>query len=155
MLGILNKDEITHLLEKNAVGRIGCSDGLIMQIIPVTYLYDGKYIIIHSKEGLKIRVMREHPNVCFEVDEVENLSNWKSVIVWGKYEEITDKRERYYALDRLIRKINKEKISETAAPEGFLSGKNNIQLADDPKSVVYRIRVDKISGRFERRDQPL
>ncbi|HEY6083485.1 MAG TPA: pyridoxamine 5'-phosphate oxidase family protein, partial [Chitinophagaceae bacterium] len=114
MLGILKEQQVEEVLEKSVTGRIGCTDGKIVYILPVTYLYDGKYIIAHSKEGLKIRIMREHTDVCFEVDEIQTQASWKSVLVWGKYEEPKDQREKYYALDRLIRKIHKLKVSETA-----------------------------------------
>jgi uncharacterized protein len=32
-------------------------------------------------------MMRRNPEVCFEVDRVEDLVNWDSVIGWGTYEE--------------------------------------------------------------------
>ncbi len=149
MLGILNEQQIEEVLEKNITGRIGCTDGKTVYILPVTYLYDGKYIIAHSKEGLKIRTMREHPDVCFEVDEIQTQANWKSVLAWGKYEELKDQRERYYALDRLIRKIHKLKVSETALPVHTFDVEGHLVLPDEPKTIVYRIRIEKKSGRFE------
>src|SRR5690242_16156049 len=143
MLGILNEKQVEEVLEKSVMGRIGCTDGKIVYILPVTYLYDGKYIIAHSKEGLKIRIMREHPDVCFEVDEIQTQANWKSVLVWGKYEELKDQREKYYALDRLIRKIHKLKVSETALPVHRFDVEGHLVLPDEPKTVVYRIRIEK------------
>jgi nitroimidazol reductase NimA-like FMN-containing flavoprotein (pyridoxamine 5'-phosphate oxidase superfamily) len=69
------------------VGRLGCSTDGKMYIVPVTFVYDGTYIYAHSKEGLKIKMMRNNPSVCFEVDIIDNLTNWRSVILWGEYEE--------------------------------------------------------------------
>lgn len=152
MLGILNEQQVDEVLEKNITGRIGCTDGKMVYIIPITYLYDGKYIIGHSKEGMKIRLMREHPEVCFEVDEMLNQANWKSVLVWGRYEELTDPRERYYALDRLIRKIYKLRVSETALPSYTFTPEGHLVLPDEPKTIVFRIFPEKKSGRFEIRN---
>ena len=33
-------------------------------------------------------MMRENPEVCFEVEQVDNLASWRSVIAWGTYEEL-------------------------------------------------------------------
>ena len=48
-------------------------------------------IYAHSAEGLKIRMMRANPNVRFQVDQRENLANWRSVWSWGVYEELHGK----------------------------------------------------------------
>ena len=33
-------------------------------------------------------MMRENPWVCVEVDHMDNLANWRSVIAWGRFEEL-------------------------------------------------------------------
>ena len=53
MLGELNELQIDHLLLSQFVGRIGCTNNKNPYIVPVTYVYDGKYIIGQTKEGLK------------------------------------------------------------------------------------------------------
>jgi hypothetical protein len=37
---------------------------------------------------MKLRLMRAHPTVCFQVDHIEDISNWQSVITWGTFEEL-------------------------------------------------------------------
>jgi len=34
--------------------------------------------------------MRKNPEVCFQLDVIENLASWRSVICWGTFEELTD-----------------------------------------------------------------
>ena len=42
-----------------------------------------------TTEGRKTRAAREHPAVCFEVDEYDgDTGSWTSVILWGRYEEL-------------------------------------------------------------------
>lgn len=154
MVGILNDQKINEVLESNIVGRLGYTDGHRIYIIPISYLfYDRKYIIAHSREGQKIEIFRKNPNLCLAVDIIQNLSNWKSIIVWGKYEEITERRERYYALNLLFRKIYKHKLMEGV----MLSDQDEIEesmvLPDREKTIVYRIHIDKKSGRFESSDK--
>lgn len=56
----------------------------ITYVVPVNYVYDGKFIIAHSVAGMKIQMMRKNRDVCFEVDEMKSITNWKSVIAWGQ-----------------------------------------------------------------------
>lgn len=153
MLGILNEQRIYDLLENSIIGRLGYTDGHRIYIIPISFLfYNRKYIIAHSREGQKIEIFRKNPDVCLAVDKIDNLSNWESIILWGKYDEITDQRERYYALDLLIRKIYKHKLREEQTTPDQLAIEESSILPDREKTIVYRIRIEKMSGRFERSD---
>ena len=48
MIGKLNNEEIEEFLKENVLGRIGCHDKGKTYVVPVSYVYDGKYIIVHS-----------------------------------------------------------------------------------------------------------
>lgn len=54
----------------------------------MAFAYDGTHIYAHSKAGIKITMMRKNPFVCFPVDIIENMANWRSVIIQGEYEEL-------------------------------------------------------------------
>ena len=87
MLGELSDSQIGVVLHSEVIGRIGClSDGHVY-VVPVTYVYDGTYVYGHAMDGAKLRAMRANPQVCVEVEQVEDLSNWRSVIAWGTFEE--------------------------------------------------------------------
>ncbi|MEJ0055572.1 MAG: pyridoxamine 5'-phosphate oxidase family protein [Bacteroidota bacterium] len=86
----MSSSQIEALLTSEIVGRIGCSDHTKTYIIPITYVFKGNCIYAQSQPGHKIDTMRKNPNVCFQVDAIENQENWRSVIVWGTYEEIND-----------------------------------------------------------------
>ena len=151
MLGTLNQQEMQELLLRNVTGRIGCRDGDRIYIVPVSYAYNEKYIIGHSAEGLKIKMMRKNPDVCFEVDEIQDMGNWKSVIWFGRYEEIQDEKEKYYAMKFLVSRLVHSKVSETVHIP-LLVG---VGIEDEPiqspiRPVVYRIRLEHMTGRFER-----
>jgi nitroimidazol reductase NimA-like FMN-containing flavoprotein (pyridoxamine 5'-phosphate oxidase superfamily) len=148
MLGELNPDEIDRLLTDQLVGRIGCQSNGVVYIVPVTYAYDGMYIYAHSKEGMKIQMMRKNPMVCFEVDRMENNANWQSAIVWGRYEEMKGTDQKL-GLHKLLPRIQSLTASETATPDASDQPHQN---ENGPyKSVVYRIKVLEKSGRFEKK----
>ena len=148
MLGKLNNEEIEELLQNNNMGRIGCSSGRKTYVVPVNYVYDGKSIIAHSVEGMKIKMMRVNPAVCFEVDEITTNTHWKSVIAWGTYPEITGERERLDAMKIFVSKMMKLKISTTAHPPEMAEQRIHDQHGS-VKPVIYRILLDEKTGRYE------
>jgi uncharacterized protein len=139
MLGRLRSAEITRVLKEGTVGRIGTSSGGRTYVVPVTYVYDGNSVYGHSTLGQKIRMMRANPSVCFQVDDIRGLANWRSVIAQGTYEELSG--DMATAAAKLIRaRIGRSTVSETAGPAGR-QGRTH---------VSYRIRLREKTGRYER-----
>jgi uncharacterized protein len=149
MIGKLTKEQIQEVLKENILGRIGCNDGQRTYVVPINYVYDGKFILGHSTEGMKVRMMRKNPQICFEVDEMKTLTNWKSIIAWGEYQELTDERDRYYAMKLFVDRMMHVKISETAIPPEISAYRVHPRLPGNIKPVIYRIVIDEITGRFE------
>lgn len=81
MLGELNEIQIKNILSSQVIGRLGCTDGQLPYIVPVTYSYDGEFIYGQTFEGTKLNLLRKNPNVCFEVDRSMDMRNWKSVLI--------------------------------------------------------------------------
>lgn len=148
MIGNLEQKEIEEVLQQHIVGRLGIHADNTTYVVPVSYAYDGKYVYGHGYEGMKIRMMRQNPKVCFEVDTMENMANWKSVIAWGEYEELTDSNERKQAiqqlLDRVLPMITSKTVQITPHWPFPPSDLNKV------KGIVYRIKLQNKTGKFER-----
>jgi uncharacterized protein len=149
MIGRLSDEQIEEVLKKNLLGRIGCNDGKKTYVVPINYVYDGRFIIGHSVAGMKIRMMRKNPSVCFEVDEMKSFTKWKSVIIWGEYQELNDERERYYAMKLFVDRMMKMKISESAVPPEISELRVHPRSPGNIKPVIYRIVITEKTGRFE------
>ena len=194
MLGELNDQEIDGVLHDAVIGRIGCHAGGQTYIVPVSYAYDGEHVYGHSGSGRKVAMMRENPSVCFEVEHVDDLGNWRTVVAWGTFEELrgTDasaSRElllaRFAPLHATAGAGSSATSSATAVP---LLGPDGTPLPFRPlpdsrtasaavpkpgpgpvrahapaphpanhatdgsgqEAVLYRIRLTRKSGRFER-----
>jgi hypothetical protein len=147
MSGKLNDIQIEDLLQNQVIGRIGCNADGITYIVPVTYVYDGINIYAHSSMGLKIDIMRKNPEVCFEVDEIRNMVNWQSVIVWGRFEELTSAGDKEMALEKLTERVRFLLTSETEQPAHGVTAYN--KAATRPEAIWYRIVLNRKSGRFE------
>src|SRR4051794_27195849 len=102
MLGSLQHREIEEVLTSQLVGRIGCHSNGETYVVPISYAYDGNYIYCHTEEGKKITIMRQNPRICFQVEEMKNMANWKTVIVQGEFEELKGRQERNAAMQTLL-----------------------------------------------------
>jgi uncharacterized protein len=142
VLGDLTDRETEDVLRSSVIGRIGCHAFGRTYVVPITYVYDGRAVYAHSQEGMKLHMMRENPHVCFEVDHMDDLANWRSVIAWGTFEELHGDR----ADDAM------ELLVDSLAPH--LQGPPGASVhprAGTAQATLYRILLEEKSGRFERR----
>jgi len=143
VLGELTKSEIETVLYDNAIGRIGCHAYGQTYVVPITYAYDGTYVYAHTGVGMKLHMLRGNPRVCFEVDVMDDLANWQSVIAWGTFEELHGPASQE-ALALLVDRIE-SKLG--GRPPGASVHPHNAMVP----IVVYRVRLERKTGRFERR----
>ena len=149
MLGDLTKTECLNLLSSQVIGRLACTDGLFPYVVPVTYRFDGEYIYGQTNEGRKLNILRNNPNVCFEVDSMSDMANWKSAIVVGIFEELQH-IEASKARAILFNSIYSLMTSSTLHPHEH----EEPEIIDDEgrvKYFMYRIKINSLSGRFERK----
>jgi nitroimidazol reductase NimA-like FMN-containing flavoprotein (pyridoxamine 5'-phosphate oxidase superfamily) len=133
-------------------------------VVPVTYAYDNGYIYGHTKNGLKICMMRKYPNVCFEIDRIKDMSSWKSVILYGTFEELKGD-DANNGLEILMKSImsnldrksppptevsdyNFRGIENLAFLHSFLSPFLHSKNNEIFEIVVYRIKVNEATGKF-------
>ncbi|MEO6731796.1 MAG: pyridoxamine 5'-phosphate oxidase family protein [Ferruginibacter sp.] len=149
MISKLTEEQIEEILNKNVLGRIGCNDGNRTYVVPINYVYDGKNIIGHSMEGMKIVMMRKNPEVCFGVDEMKSITKWRSVIAWGQYQELTNERDRYYAMKLFADRMMQIKISEPSNHLNVSADRIIPKFQKNSRSVIYRIIITEKTGRSE------
>lgn len=129
----LSDTECRELLARNNIGRIAYQIRDHVNIVPLGYVYHDEWLACRTQEGSKVSVLRHSPYVAFEVDEVEGLFDWKSVVVQGSwYEEDlpTEGREETLAALRSV------------APD--------VLTPDDPtpfRDVLFRIHIREMTGR--------
>jgi nitroimidazol reductase NimA-like FMN-containing flavoprotein (pyridoxamine 5'-phosphate oxidase superfamily) len=147
MFGELSKEQIEVVLRKQLLGRIGCHADGLTYVVPIGYAYDGEYIYGHTGEGMKIDMMRKNPRVCFQVDNVQNIVNWQSVIIQGEYQELKELQERNNALQKLLSRDLPMITSESVepAPDWPFPPED----LESIRGIVYRIKILDITGRFE------
>jgi nitroimidazol reductase NimA-like FMN-containing flavoprotein (pyridoxamine 5'-phosphate oxidase superfamily) len=148
MFGILTTSEIEEVIMHQTVGRLGCHADDTTYVVPISYAYDGMYIYAHTTEGMKVNIMRKNPKVCFQVDRMNNMANWQSVISWGHYQELTETVERNRALKRLMDRVLPLLSSTTTHLSPYWPFlPNDISSI---KGIVFRILLTEKTGRFEK-----
>lgn len=146
MIGELNEQQIEALLRETVVGRIACHQDDFIYLVPVSYAYDGTYIYAHSNEGTKLDVMRKNPNVCFEIDDITDMANWKSVVAWGRFEELTAENRIKGLTILLQRQLPMSSSVTTHLGKTWPFSQDDLQ---DITGIIYRIALTKKTGRFE------
>jgi nitroimidazol reductase NimA-like FMN-containing flavoprotein (pyridoxamine 5'-phosphate oxidase superfamily) len=148
MLGQLNEEQIEQLLKEKFVGRIGCCTNGLTYIVPISYAYIHGYIYARTFEGMKLDTMRQNSSICFQVDDIPDMSNWKSVIAWGQFEELTEKIERNKALQILMERklpLLSSTMAKFAKDWPFIADED----FDNIPGIVFRIMLTEKTGRFE------
>ena len=149
MLGQLSETEIEGLLKSQYVGRLGCHANGVTYLVPINYVYDGKCIYSHAGEGTKIRMMRDNPEVCFEVDRIETIVNWKCVIAHGLFEEITELEEKQQVMQKLANRVMSVIATETGHPSHGITAEAS-DVGDTIELILYKIILNTKTGRFEK-----
>jgi nitroimidazol reductase NimA-like FMN-containing flavoprotein (pyridoxamine 5'-phosphate oxidase superfamily) len=150
MIGNLSSEEVEDLIRKQFVGRIGCYDKGLVYVVPTSYAYDDNCIYCHSYEGKKIEMMRKNPQICFQVDEMKDMANWKSVIAWGDFEEITNEEEKIQALKILLkRRLPIPSSITTHLGKTWPFTANGPAVLKEIPGIVFKITLTEKTGKFE------
>src|SRR6188472_3580820 len=128
----LSRAEIDEFLLGQRIARLGCHAAGVTYVVPLIYAFEDDAVVAVTTEGRKTAMLRENPRVCVEVDEydTDGRGSWRSVIAYGRYEELTgDAIEPALSLLR-------ERFARAAgrAPEPRPLG---------PNVVVLRISLDE------------
>ena len=154
MTGTLDDHEMDLLLQKEVVVRVGFNDGERTYVIPICYVYRDGCLYAHSGPGLKIDALRSGGEPCFQVDHIDDLANWQSVMAWGQYEELAgDDADRAVALlaERFAPLIS-EQGGEFPHPWDNHHGTvEHLLHRAGRHGVVFRVKVTHRTGRYEKR----
>lgn len=104
----MNQYEIMEVLEKTAkVGRLACAQDGQPYIVPLNFVYRLGYLYSFTTLGKKVEWMRTNPKVCVEFDHISATNDWQSVLVTGRYEELTSDTEHLEARNEAYNLLSK------------------------------------------------
>lgn len=155
--------ECLEILGKANLARLACAHENQPYVVPTYFALEEPYLYGFTTPGLKLEWMRSNPQVCVEVDQVNESDQWTSVIVFGRYEELPDvsekephtygparrapgptwtkpaEQERTHAYELL------ERQTQWWEPGCASSAQRDSHTPVIP--VFYRIHIDRVTGR--------
>ena len=79
------REEIEEMLLRNNVGRLAFSFHDRVDIQPIHYVYERGWLYGRTSEGDKIASLTHNQWIAFEVDEVEDVFEWRSIVIHGSF----------------------------------------------------------------------
>jgi len=131
--------EMHSLLQTAGFGHLGCSQNGRPYVVPMHYAYDGKELVFFTTLGMKTQFIKGNPEVCLQVEEVRDSSDWRSVMVIGRAERLTEPEEMERAM-QLITERNPSLTPAISATQIDTWGRG-VDIA------LYRIQPKIIDGR--------
>jgi len=135
----MSDDEIRSLLTKIEYGHLGCCRHGRPYVLPIHYVYVEPDIYIYTTRGMKTEFITANPEVCLQVEEVQNPSHWRSVIFTGRAQLLSDPEERKHAMNFIYME------NPTLAPALARTWLGT--LTRSTTEAIYRIHPQAVSGR--------
>ena len=141
----LSREEIETILLRNKVGRLAFSFHDRVDVQPIHYVYERGWLYGRTSEGDKITALVHNQWVAFEVDEVTDLFDWRSIVIHGSFWIMHPRgspraEELWTKAAELVSKIVPGALTETD-PVAF-------------RQTLFRIAVSDVRGR-EAKMKPL
>lgn len=143
----LSIERIEHVLKSELLGYIGCHENDLPYIVPICYAYNGACIYGRTFEGMKMKIMRENPSVCFYVEYVDNTVGWQNILCWGVFEELTEINKRDKGIEILQNRVAAvigNKTLERSPHWPFAQSES-----DNMEGIIFCIHLHKKTGRIE------
>src|SRR6478752_7744595 len=79
----MDREEIEAMLLRNKVGRLAFSFHDRVDVQPIHYVYERGWLYGRTSEGDKIASLTHNQWIAFEVDEIEDVFEWRSIVIHG------------------------------------------------------------------------
>ena len=138
----LTPHQCADVLERTNVARLACAKDGQPYVVPILFSFDRDRGCVYgfSTMGQKVLWMRDNPRVCLEVEDVQDKDHWETVVIFGRYEEIQESPEEAEARQRAEALFQRR-------TEWWLPAAAKVGSHQRHAVVVYRIQIDRISGR--------
>jgi uncharacterized protein len=134
----MERDQIDELLHKVGYGHLGFIHQGKPAVMSIHYYLADPDIYLFANKGIKTDDIDTHPEVCLQVEEVQDPKNWRSATVMGTAECLTIERDIDGAIQFIKdRQPGIAKEIDRAWMESWGSGS---QIA------IYRIDRGEMSG---------
>lgn len=137
----LTGEEIDAVLSRNNVGRLAFAFHDRVDIQPIHYAYEDGWIYGRTSEGEKTSTLQHNQWVAFEVDEIDDLFAWRSVVVHATFTIIDPDESENSALvwEKAARMVS-------IVVPGTFTDEDPVPFRD----ILFRMYVNTVRGREAR-----
>lgn len=134
----LSRDEIEEIIARNNVGRVAFAFHDRVDIQPIHYVYERGWLYGRTSEGDKLATLQHNQWVAFEIDEINDTFDWRSVVIHGSFWRLhplgSPRAEEVWAkAAELVSRI----------VPGALSDQDPVAF----RHVLFRIAISDVRGR--------
>lgn len=145
-INIMRSKEIQTLLHQVGYGHLGCAFEGRPYVVPIQYYLEDAAedssedaaIYIFTTEGQKTQYIDANPQVCLQVEDVKDPLHWRSVVVTGRAERLTQQAD----IDHVRQLV--EKRNPTLSPA--ISRIWIDAWGRENKVAGYRIHPSEVTG---------
>ncbi len=135
----MGQKEIQGFLKQLEYGHLGYIHEGKPYVMPMHYYLEDSDIYLFTTEGMKTHDIDMNPEVCLQVEEIHDPLHWRSVIVLGRAERLTEQQD----IDGAMQFIK--------AHNPTLSPALNLTWVDawgrQSAIAIYRIHPSEMTGR--------
>ena len=135
----MGQKEIQNFLQQVGYGHLGYIHEGKPYVMPMHYYLENSDIYLLTTEGMKTHDIDANPEVCLQVEEIHTPLHWRSVIVIGRAERITEQKD----IDRAMQFIKERNPAlSPAINRTWIDSWGRAEVI-----AIYRIYPDEMSGR--------
>jgi len=137
----IERSEIEMIVSRNNVGRLAFTFHDRVDIEPIHYIYERGWLYGRTSEGQKLATLKHNQWVAFEIDEISDTFDWRSVVIHGSFWVIhprgsSHSEELWAKAASLVGQIVPGALSESD-PVDF-------------RHILFRIAIADVRGRESR-----
>ncbi|MEK0182705.1 MAG: pyridoxamine 5'-phosphate oxidase family protein [Oscillatoriales cyanobacterium] len=135
----MSSKEIEQLLHTVGYGHLGCIHEGKPYVMPMNYYIEEQEIYLFTTIGMKTHDIDANPEVCLQVEEIQDALHWRSAIVNGRASRLTLKED----IDRAMHFIQERNpMLSPAINRTWIDAEGRSEAI-----AIYRIHETEMSGR--------
>ncbi len=143
----LEDKEIRYILENNYIGQLGYIYRNRPFLVPITYFFDkeSNAIICYSGDGHKMNAMRKNSTVSLLITEIETVTDWKSVLLHGTFEQHFGSEAKAY-LHKFSLGVKDIILEKDHKKANFISEFSS-KIYNEEIPAVFLIKIEEMTGK--------
>lgn len=134
----LPEREAWALLDRARVAHVAMCGDDGPYVVPMSFVIDGTALAFRTGGGVKVDILRTHPQICLVADAVDEDGRWVSAMIRGRARFVDDEEMKGRIVAALFTKYRREMGDPLSfSRPGVLP----------QEEIVIAIDVDEITGR--------